>query len=76
MRELTSALSKRRWGSTSATMLGDELQAINLPGFGFEGGAVLLANFAFAQVIEAEIGDNPVKPGGETAIEAELGRLR
>jgi hypothetical protein len=40
-----------------------------------EGAAFLLANFSFAQLIEAEVGDDAVQPSREAGIEAKLGQI-
>jgi hypothetical protein len=40
-------------GIDIGTVFGDELQPINLTGFGLEGGTLLVANLAFAQMVEA-----------------------
>ena len=66
---------KAAFGVDIGAFFRDELQAVNFSQFAFEAGRFFLPDFSFAQLVEAEVGDDTVQPGGETAIEAELGQV-
>lgn len=52
-------------------LFGDGFEEVVFPAGGFGDGRFLFADFTLTEVVEADVGDDAVEPGGKAAVEAE-----
>ncbi len=71
MRLLTSTLINCRCGIDVGAAFGQKLKAVHFAFGGGDGAGLLFTNFAFADLIETQVGDDAVEPSAETTVEAE-----